>query len=227
MNWHGRLRRRTIELEAREAYMLWAATYSPGAHNPLMALEQRAVVELLPDLAGKVVLDLACGSGRYLDIIINRGASRVVGLDFSPHMLVRARNNACKLVQADLRWLPLSNSSFAVALCGLAVGHIDDLRSVMVEVGRVLAPDGIVIYSDFHPFGSLIGWKRTFRAQNGRQYAVRHFTHLYADHHAACRAAGLVIEDVREPVIDFEHEWRGYPAALVIRARKTRIEDRG
>ncbi|MDZ7343295.1 MAG: hypothetical protein ONA90_02150, partial [candidate division KSB1 bacterium] len=69
-------------------------------------------------------------------------------------------------------------------------------------------------------------WKRTFRAANGRQYAVRHYTHLYADHHAACRAAGLAIEEVREPRIDFAHKWRGYPAVMVIRARKTRIEER-
>jgi malonyl-CoA O-methyltransferase len=187
----------------------------------MMELEQRAVLELLPDLAGKVTLDLACGSGRYLTMLSERGAAPVVGLDISPHMLARAQTNPCYLVQADLRQLPLANSSFEVIVCGLAVGHVDDLRGVMIEVERVLVSGGIVVYSDFHPFGSLAGEKRTFRAQNGREYAARHHTHLYADHHAACRAAGLVIEEVREPRIDFEHKQRGFPAVLVIRARKT------
>jgi malonyl-CoA O-methyltransferase len=187
----------------------------------MMELEQRAMLELLPDLAGKAVLDLACGSGRYLATLIERGASRVVGLDISPRMLARAKTNPCYLVQADLRWLPLVNSSFEVVVCGLAVGHVGDLCAVMAEVGRVLVSGGIVVYSDFHPLGSLAGWKRTFRAQDGRQYSVRHHTHLYADHHAACRAAGLVIEEVREPLIDFKHKWRGCPAVMVIRARKT------
>lgn len=224
--WRARLPRQLIELEVKEAYTLWAATYSPSAHNPLMELEQRAMLELLPNLTGKVVLDLACGSGRYLDLIIARGASRVIGLDLSPHMLARVQKKSCYLMQADLRWLPLANSSFDVVVCGLAVGHIANLSGVMVEIGRVLAPDGLVVYSDFHPLASLMGWKRTFRAENGLQYAVQHHTHLYADHYAACRAAGLLIEDIREPVIDFAHKWRGYPAVMVIRARKTIIEDR-
>lgn len=219
--WHDRLSRQAIELNAKEAYAAWASTYSPSAHNPMMELEQRAVLELLPDPAGKVALDLACGSGRYLAALIERGAAPVAGVDISFQMLARARTKSRQLVQADLRWLPLANSFFELVVCGLAVGHVDDLRGVMIEVGRVLVSDGIVVYSDFHPFGALAGWKRTFRAQDGRQYTVRHHTHLYADHHAACRAAGLVIEEVREPRIDFEHKWRGYPAVLVIRARKT------
>ncbi|MGH7449838.1 MAG: class I SAM-dependent methyltransferase [bacterium] len=216
-----RWRRQLMELEVKEGYAAWASTYSPSAHNPLMELEQRAVLELLRDQAGKAALDLACGSGRYLATLIERGAAPVIGLDISSEMLARARMNSRHLVQADLRWLPLANSSFEVVVCGLAVGHVDDLRGVMIEVGRVLVSGGIVVYSDFHPFGALAGWKRTFRAQDGRQYAVRHHTHLYADHHAACRAAGLIIEEVREPRIDFEHKWRGCPGVLVIRARKT------
>jgi malonyl-CoA O-methyltransferase len=222
MHWRQQIK----ELEVKEAYAAWAPTYSPRSHNPLMELEQRAMLELLPDPAGKAALDLACGTGRYLATLIARGATSVVGLDISPEMLTRARTNSRCLVQADLRWLPMANSSFDLAVCGLAVGHVADLRDVMIEIGRVLVSGGIVVYSDFHPFGSLVGWKRTFRAQDGRQYAVRHHTNLYADHHAACRAAGLVIEEVREPRIDFEHKWRGYPAVLVIRARKTRIDDR-
>jgi malonyl-CoA O-methyltransferase len=208
------------ELEAKEAYAAWASAYPPNAHNPLMELEQRAMLELLPDPAGKAALDLACGSGRYLTMLIERGATPVAGLDISPEMLARARTNSRYLIQADLRCLPLANASFDLVVCGLAVGHVDDLRDVMLEAGRVLVSDGIIVYSDFHPFGALAGWKRTFRAENGCEYAVRHHTHLYADHHAACRAAGLVIEAVREPRIDFDHKWRGCPAVIVIRARK-------
>jgi malonyl-CoA O-methyltransferase len=221
-NWRARLPGPLIELEAKQAYAMWASTYFPQAHNPLMEIEQRAMLELLPEVAGKVALDLACGSGRYLAALIDRGASRAIGLDFSPNMLARAKMNSGYLVQADLRQLPLANASFDVVVCGLAVGHVDDLRGVIAEVGRVLIAGGVVVYSDFHPFGALIGWKRTFRAQNGREYVVRHYPHLYADHHAACRAAGLIVEEVREPRIDFEHKWRGHPAVIVIRARKSR-----
>lgn len=185
------------------------------------------MLELMPDLAGQAVLDLACGSGRYLDLIMAHAASFVLGLDLSRQMLARVQKKSCPLIQADLRWLPLVSSSFDVVVCGLAIGHVDNLSGMMHEIGRVLKPNGVVVYSDFHPLGAFMGWKRTFCAADGRQYAVQHHAHLYADHHAACRAAGLVIEDLREPIIDFPHQWRGYPAVLVIRARKiTRLEDR-
>jgi malonyl-CoA O-methyltransferase len=209
-----------IELDALEAYALWAPTYPPEAHNALMKLEEAAMLELLPEVKGQTVLDLACGSGRYLAILIERGAGRVVGVDLSPQMLKRARTISPNLALADLRALPFASASFEVIVCGLAVGHLEDLHQAIREMGRILRPDGVVLYSDFHPFGSLAGWKRSFRASDGHKYAVRYHTHLYADHHAACCAAGLRIEEVREPRINFEHQWRGCPAAMVVRARK-------
>jgi len=212
--------RKPVELNVPEAYARWAASYAPDAHNPLMALEQRAVLELLPEVAGRATLDLACGSGRYLKQLIQRGAARAVGVDLSLPMLIRARAISTLLAQADLLALPLTASSFDVIVCALAIGHVADLARALVEIGRTLVPGGVLVYSDFHPFGVLAGWKRTFRADDGRDIAVRHHVHLYEDHLAACRAAGLTIEDVREPRIEFEHKWRGYPAVLAIRARR-------
>jgi malonyl-CoA O-methyltransferase len=206
-------------LSPLDAYALWSASYPPEAHNPLMRLEQQAVLELLPDARGQTALDLACGGGRYLKLLRERGVARVVGLDLSPQMLHRAKTLAADLVRADLLALPFPPSTFDLIVCGLAVGHVPALPRAVAEMSRALIPGGFVVYSDFHPFGALAGWKRTFRA-NGRQYAVRHHFHLYADHLAACRAAGLEIEDVREPRIDVEHEWRGCPAVLVVRAKK-------
>src|SRR5215216_2160507 len=74
------------------AYALWAASYPPYAHNPLMLAEERAMLALLPsDLRGRAVLDAGCGSGRYLLHALRRGARRVVGVDLSSEMLAQAR----------------------------------------------------------------------------------------------------------------------------------------
>ncbi|MDE2497874.1 MAG: biotin synthase, partial [Xanthomonadaceae bacterium] len=41
-------------LEPREAYALWAASYPPRAHNPVMQAEERAMLALMPvDLRGQ------------------------------------------------------------------------------------------------------------------------------------------------------------------------------
>jgi len=216
------LRRRPKTLTVVEAYARWAKTYPSEAHNPLMELEQRATLELLPDVSGCAALDLGCGSGRYLRRLLVHGAACAVGVDLSRAMLARARSAiaSANLVQSDLLALPLPAAAFDRVVCGLAVGHVPDLKPALAEIARVLRPNGVVVYSDFHPFGAYVGWARSFQAADGRTFAVEHHPHLYADHHAASQAAGLVIEAVREPVIDFDHKWRGCPAALIIRARK-------
>lgn len=220
--WLERWRRRApTDLEAMQAYAVWAPSYEPCAHNELMELEQRAVLELLPDPAGRAALDLGCGSGRYLRLLLARGATRVIGLDLSPDMLQRAREVTGRLVRGDARALPLASCSVDLIVCGLVVEDVSDVRGVVAEMARVLAPGGSVVYSDIHPVWTRAGWRRTFRGCDGRAYAVRHYSHSYRDHDAACRAAGLMIESVCEPRIDFEHERRGWPAALVIRARRS------
>ena len=187
-NWWSRRRAEPVELDVLDAYARWAGAYAPDAHNPLMQLEEQAVRELLPSADGRRLLDLACGSGRYLKQLAP-AAALAVGLDFSGPMLARAAELRRPLVQADLAALPLAASAFDLIVCGLAVGHLSDLSRCLSEMARVLAPGGVLIYSDFHPFGALLGWQRTFRAADGVQYAARHHVHLYQAHQAACRAA--------------------------------------
>jgi hypothetical protein len=97
---------------------------------------------------------------------------------------------------------------------------MSDLGGCLAEMARVLAPGGVLVYSDVHPFGALAGWKRTFRGSDGAAYAARHHVHLYAAHQAACQAAELQIDAVREPRLEDDHPFRGFPAVLVIRAVK-------
>jgi malonyl-CoA O-methyltransferase len=216
------IHRSPLKLSVEEAYARWAANYPPHAHNRLMQLEEEAVMNMLPDPRGVTALDLACGSGRYLRHLRERGAARVVGTDLSPAMLTRAQTETARaeLAQADLLALPLPTSTFHLVVCGLAVGHVRELQQALAEISRVLLPDGVVVYSDFHPISAANGWTRSFQAADGKTYTIEHHTHFYADHHAACHAAGLVVEDLREPRIDFDHPWRGCPAILAVRARK-------
>src|SRR5512145_1210761 len=81
-------------LASLEAYACWAASYPPHAHNPLMQVEEQAMLNLMPDLAGRIVLDLACGTGRYSRLGLERGAHLAVGLDNSPAMLEAQRMSA-------------------------------------------------------------------------------------------------------------------------------------
>jgi len=53
-----------VPLATHEAYELWADTYPPVAHNPLMRLEQEIVEPLLLHIRATRALDVGTGSGR-------------------------------------------------------------------------------------------------------------------------------------------------------------------
>src|SRR6266571_204025 len=55
----------------------------------------------LAPMAGKSVLDVGCGSGRYCLAYAERGAARVVGVDFAPAMIDLANDHARRLGLAD------------------------------------------------------------------------------------------------------------------------------
>src|SRR4030095_10858183 len=107
MRWpFARRREVAIErLDPQEAYGLWAKSYPPRPHNPLMEIEHATVLTLLPDVGGLRVLDAGCGSGRYLRELGDRGA-RAIGMDLSPAMLDRARETTTRIARAAIRALP-------------------------------------------------------------------------------------------------------------------------
>jgi malonyl-CoA O-methyltransferase len=206
-------------LDLEQGYARWAPAYPPTAHNPLMQLEEAAMRELLPSVTAAEILDLACGTGRYVRLLYAAGARRVIGVDRSAAMLARAVPGAVYL-RAAMEAIPLAPAQVDGIVCGLAVGHVANLDALMVELARVLRPGGWALYSDIHPLGMLAGWSRDFRAADGAHYRLPHHIHLYSDHQRACAAAGLSIEAVAEPRLTGNHPQSGWPAVLVIRARK-------
>jgi malonyl-CoA O-methyltransferase len=210
--------RSATPLTSEQAYDRLASAYPPHAHNLMMEMEQAAVVALLGDVAGRRCLDLGCGSGRYLRLLREAGAARALGLDLSAAMLSRARAGGFGVARGDAVRLPFADAAFDVVVCGLMVGHVAALFELLAEVSRVLAVGGVLVYSDVHPAGTLAGWERALPDAEGRVVTVFQHLHLYADHVAACRAAGLAIEALEEPRVEASSPWRGWPAVLAVRA---------
>jgi SAM-dependent methyltransferase len=197
-----------------DLYAEWAAIYPPCAHNPLMEVEEASVLSLLPPVAGRLVLDAGCGTGRYVQLLTALGA-RAIGVDSSIAMVTRARARSRRVVLGDMRALPFASGTCDLVVSGLALMDIADLQAVVDEWSRVLCRRGVVVYSTLHPAGRELGWTRTFERDGETRTLDAHW-HSMPDHRRACRRAGLEIERVEEPAL----QAGGQAVALVMRARK-------
>jgi ubiquinone/menaquinone biosynthesis C-methylase UbiE len=156
-------------VSAAEGYERWAPSYD-HTPNPLLAREERYLLPLLPDLHDKCVLDLACGTGRWLERLLAQGAQLGVGIDFSTAMLRIARRKvalAGRLAAADCLRLPFRASVFDFAICSFALSHIQDLKQMAHELAHVMKPGADVFISDLHPEAYARGWHTGFRDGRG------------------------------------------------------------
>tara|TARA_B100001142_G_scaffold272169_1_gene279023 strand:+ start:4146 stop:4775 length:630 start_codon:yes stop_codon:yes gene_type:complete len=111
-------------------------------------------------------LDVATGTGDFAFEILNQKiANKVVGLDFSVEMLnigqikSEKRNFDKKFVPvvADAHELPFSDNSFESITIGFGVRNFVDLSTALEELLRVLVPGGnLVILEIVKPEGKIM-----------------------------------------------------------------------
>ncbi|HKA69615.1 MAG TPA: class I SAM-dependent methyltransferase [Actinomycetes bacterium] len=116
-----------------------------------------ALLELVGDIAGRGVLDLACGPGRVSRELSRRGA-RVVGLDLSVALLDRARLAGNPGPgEIDYRQgraedaATLAEREFDAVVCNYGLSDIDDLTGAIRSVTRLLRRGGRFVFSILHP----------------------------------------------------------------------------
>jgi len=175
-------------ISAPAAYRLWASTYDQDP-NPLVALEHRVLSERLDLVPGERMMDLATGTGRWLEYALARGV-RGTGVDFCGEMLAAAaskRGVRGRLTQADVCALPFASHSVDLAVCSFALGYIDRLELAFREMARIARR---IITSDLHPDAVRAGWVRSFR-DSSQSYEIEHHDHLWDRIETCARAAGL------------------------------------
>jgi malonyl-CoA O-methyltransferase len=197
-------------LDPQQAYALWADAYPPTAHNPLMLTEQAIVAPMIQSARPKRAVDVGTGTGRYLPLLRQAGARLVVGVDLSAAMLKRNPAEG-RIIQADACRLPIADASVDLVCSSLMGGDVQHVHEWTREASRILAPDGHLIYSDFHPSWSEHGWTRTFRTMDDRLLEVTFHPHAIEDHLSALEDAGLRVDTIREPRLP-----SGSPPVVVI-----------
>ena len=121
------------------------------------------LLELVGEVQGQCICDLACGQGQVARPLAARGAW-VVGIDLSERLLEIARRQAATEGQPIVYrrddaqvGATLADESFDGVVCNLALMDIPDLQAVVRTVSRILRPRGWFVFSITHPFTQMPG----------------------------------------------------------------------
>ena len=203
-------------LTPRDGFDRMAYTYDARlAGHWLPGLESPALLSFLPDVAGRRVADIGCGTGRYALQLARCGAANVIGVDISWEMLAVARRKAVKGDLPEIEWaegdlcavLPVETESQDMAVCALTLSFVPDINHALQELARILTSGGTLLLSDYHPHTLLHrraegGAFTTFMDADGLDYQILQYPHTFADLFQAARNAGLTLQNVAEPVPD-------------------------
>lgn len=111
-------------------------------------------IELLKMGQGESVLELGCGAGYAMKLILDQtSVEQVVGLDLSPTLIrsatIRNKNalktNRAKLIKANVSSLPFKDANFDRVFSIHTIYFWEDLSETLSEIYRVLNPGGYFI----------------------------------------------------------------------------------
>jgi SAM-dependent methyltransferase len=175
-------------------------------------------LELLGDLRGRSVLDLACGEGFYTRLIRQAGAARTVGVDVSPEMIALARQQeheaplGIEYFAGAAETIPHLGTFDVVSAAYLlnCAPDRNSLNEMTRTIARSLVPGGRLVATigdlgrrpgvDYSSYGMVTNvtaelpegapYNITFLL-DADTFSITDFNHSKATYEEACEAAGL------------------------------------
>ncbi len=120
---------------------------------------RKKLLRLAGPVAGRTVVDACCGTGD-LAFVFARAGARVVGVDFTLPMLVRAADKSAHatsgasagdalFAHGDALALPVANACADFATVAFGIRNVADRGAGLRELARVVRPGGRVIVLEF------------------------------------------------------------------------------
>jgi SAM-dependent methyltransferase len=144
-------------------------------------------VEGCQPVEGKSVLDVGCGPGHYSITLAQRGAARVVGLDFAEGMIRLASRHAkeagvggrCEFVAGDfMAYNPTERFDYVIVM-----GFMDYMPEPRKVIEKVLSLTSHRAFFSFPAAGGPLAWQRKWRYRSRCDlflYTQRQLTELFS-----------------------------------------------
>lgn len=131
---------------------IWNKIYQEGSMNYVFKEDISHILDIFKDNNIKRILDLGCGSGRYIELLSKTGFN-VYGIDLSGeairianHMLKNKNLNAELTVGSIHKRLPYNNNFFdgAISIRSFHHGTLNEIRFGITELERILKSRGLI-----------------------------------------------------------------------------------
>lgn len=127
-----------------------ARVYNKARVLPPVTLNlwKREILKFVPRKNVKLVVDLGCGSGRFIKYLKDAFHTQVIGIDPSPEMLAAARGfkiSGVKFLRGKAEKIPLPNYSADLIFMSMTFHFLKDKPKALKEMKRVLRPGGYAV----------------------------------------------------------------------------------
>ena len=134
----------TSDKEVKKRYSRIAVEYDKTRFGDLggkilSSKQQKVLLKYLEDMPKNAkILEVGCGSGRFLEFLEKKGYKNLYGIDSSKEMLMIAKTKTrAKLIKGDAYKLPFSKNSFDVIFSVHVLMHISNPKRALNEMLRV------------------------------------------------------------------------------------------
>ena len=206
-------------------YDLWAPLYDDA--DPSTWLDEPFLLEQLQPFPGCRILDLGCGTGRYLRLL-PPGSYRVTAMDLSLGMLSRARAASGRIdtawVQGSATSLPFQVRSFDRIMSGLVLDHVASPGQLFRGIAGMLSPRGRAVVAGVHPEMQRVTGPDIDVANEQSVVRIHGHIHEVTELLAAVRQANLTVDAIEEPpvtraMVERRPAWKrklGCPALILL-----------
>lgn len=143
---------------SKQFYKNNAQKYTDHVRDPKDSIyhayyEKPAMYSLLPDLKGKTVLSIGCGSGEDSHYLKKSGAEKSIGIDLTEELINIAKDSYkdCEFHVMDMEKLDFSDKSFDFVYSSLAIHYLENWEEVLKKVHRMLKKNSNFLFSCGHP----------------------------------------------------------------------------